>query len=244
VPQVISYKTVNSFDLDKFIFNTGLYIDIYISVVKKFDIEIGRLTERAKTEADEKGVESFDARSFVDRLVSSADLKIIDRMRTDAVREVDLLNEGGWDLIDYATNDALSVITTYGDPEVQRRKMADAGIIDKVAYLVTGRTEKGRLFRKWKDPSGGYRIPIDEIIIPPKQRFHIDTEIHVDTIVHGDDKANSFKGAPDKDFVGYLYRNPKYEVLPSQEGDVPSSVIVVASLRQIIELERERKSAQ
>jgi hypothetical protein len=234
--------TAFSMDLDRFILNTELGTEIYVSVVKDFDYVIGMLTEQKYKDCVAIG-ESFDARSFVAELVTPENLKKIDDANSDAVKGVDLLNPGARELIEYVADDSIGFITTYAkNPETQVRKMTDAGIGEYVPYLVTEQLAKGKIFNGWKDVKGGFNIPLNEITFPVSQYGDIGTELHVDRIAHGDDKASSFVGVPNEGFAGYLYRNPDYEVLPSQKGEVPDSVIVVAGLRQIIEIEKKRKS--
>lgn len=242
MPEKISETTAFSMDLDRFILNTELGTEVYVSVVKDFDYVIGMLTEQKYKDCVAKG-ESFDARSFVAGLVTPENLKKIDDANSDAVKGIDLLNPGARELIEHAVEGSIGFITTYAkNPETQVRKMTDAGIVEHVPYLVTEQLAKGGIFNAWKDPDGGFNIPLNEITFPISQYGDTDTALHVDRIAHGDDKASSFEGAPNENFTGYLYRNPDYEVLPSQNGEVPDSVIVVAGLRQIIEIEKNRKS--
>jgi len=244
MPERARETTAFSMDLDRFVLNTELGTEIYVSVVKDFDSVIGMLTEQKYKDCVAIG-ESFDARSFVAGLVTPENLKKIDDANSDAIKGVDLLNPGARELIKYAADGSMGFITTYAkNPETQVRKMTDAGIVEHVPYLVTEHLDKGSIFNAWKDPNGGFNIPLNEITFPVSQYRDMDAAIHVDRIAHGDDKAGSFEGAPNEDFTGYLYRNPDYEVLPSQNGEVPDSVIVVAGIRQIIEIEKNRKSLQ
>jgi len=242
MPERINEKTAFSLDLDRFVLNTELGTEIYVSVVKDFDYVIGMLTEQKYKDCVAIG-ESFDARSFVAELVTPENLKKLDEANSEAVKGVDLLNPGAKELIEYVAGESIGFITTYAkNPETQVRKMTDAGIVGYVPYLVTDQLAKGKIFNIWKDPDGGFNIPLNEITFPASQYRDMEETLHVDRIAHGDDKASSFEGAPNEEFTGYLYRNPEYDVLPSQTGEVPDSGIVVASLRQIIDLEKKRKA--
>lgn len=236
-----SEKTFYSLDLDRFILNTELATDYYIDIVTRHNPSVGKLAAEALKASEDSG-HSFDVRSFVAGLISPDDLKKIDDDYSEYVKDIDLLNDGARDLLEYTAGYARGVLT-YGNPETQLRKMADAGILGEVPYLVTPNPAKGEEFSSWKMPDGRYSVPIGRFVVPLVQTAtDRPSSIIVDRVVHGDDKPASFDGKPD-DMEGYLYRDPSKVVLPSQTGEAPSGVVEVASLKDIVRIEKERNAS-
>jgi len=147
-----------------------------------------------------------------------------------SVKSSSLLNPGAKELMEHlALSEHEYGILTYGSLRWQEFKLR-ASRLDRVPYLVTGQKEKGSLIASWQQPNG-------EFIIPGQLLAHSEQSALSPSVILVDDKPDSFIGLP-LGVRGYLYQNPQYEILPSQQGEVSSSVTIINNFLQVVDTEQ------
>lgn len=120
------------------------------------------------------------------------------------------------------------MILTYGGEAWQRAKLARAGLAE-VPTLIMTHAAKAKEIESWRDDDG---FSLDTAAIMHGDRL----PVSVCEIVLVDDKAKAFAGAG-KDVRGYWVKTG--ELLASQQGTVPSQVVSVSSLIDILTREFE-----
>jgi len=216
-------------DLDRCLLDLNETMRRYNELVAQQYSSIGPRLDRASRTAVANG-DSFDTYKYLAVELGDRAVEELDAMFVKSVENSDLLNPGAKELMEYlALSEHEYGILTYGSLRWQKFKLR-ASRLDCVPHLVTGQKEKGSLIASWQQPSG-------EFIIPGQLLAHIGQSALFPSVILVDDKPDSFIGLP-LGVRGYLYQNPQYEILPSQQGEVSSSVTIINNFLQVVDTEQ------
>jgi hypothetical protein len=218
-------------DLDRTLADTQHLYKVLDTVLERdTTVKVDQLyEERAATES-EGGV--YNTIDHVKRLLADASSDITwqqvqQAFISEAQRDKAALEPHAAELLQLLDDNNLPHgILTYGSEAWQLAKIEATGLME-VPHLVTQIKEKGRLLAGWKHTDGSFIVP------PSMTRDFI--PLVVDSIVFLDDKAISFKDIP-TGVQGVCVRSPSGELLPAQQGELPSSVTTVVGLNGAIEL--------
>lgn len=222
-----SVKEFWAIDFDRCIGNvdtlSGLFGDILQEKGALVDVEG---LNAARTQQEAIGG-SFDVLTYVERALSDDALYhelLAEYLRRAEPVRATLVNPGTYELFDYL--DARSIpygIVSYGNQGWQSLKIAAAGY-SQVPYYILSHSRKGEIVANWQSAEG--------FVIP--QVLATKGGLVSDKVVLVDDKAVSFTGLP-VDARGYWVRPA--QLMVSQKGSVPASVMTVGSLLEVVETE-------
>lgn len=216
-------------DLDRCLLDLNETMRRYNELVTQQYPSLGARLDRASRTAVASG-DSFDTYKYHAAELGDRAVEELDAIFVKSVENSSLLNPGAKELMEHlALSEHEYGILTYGSLRWQEFKLR-ASRLDCVPYLVTGQKEKGSLIASWQQPGG-------EFIIPDQLLAHIGQSALYSSVVLVDDKPDSFIGLP-PGARGYLYKNPQYETLPSQQGEVSGAVTIIDDLRQVVESEQ------
>ncbi len=216
-------------DLDRCLLDLNETMRRYNELVTQQYFSIGPRLDRASRTAVVNG-DSFDTYKYLavelgDRAVEELNARFV-----KSVKSSSLLNPGAKELMEHlALSEHEYGILTYGSLRWQEFKLR-ASRLDRVPHLVTSQKEKGNLIASWQRPSG-------EFSIPGQLLAYIGQPALFPSVILVDDKPDSFTGLP-LGARGYLYQNPRYEILSSQQGEVSSRVTIINDLRQVVDIEQ------
>ena len=216
-------------DLDRCLLDLNETMRQYNELVTQQYPSLGAQLYRTSRAAVASG-DSFDTYKY---LAAELDDRAVEELNAFFVKSVEnssLLNAGAKELMEYLDlSEHEYGILTYGSLEWQEFKLR-ASRLDCVPHLVTDQKEKGRLIASWRRPNG-------EFAVPSRLLAHIGQSAVYSSVVLVDDKPTSFIGLP-LSARGYLYKNPQYETLPSQQGNVSGTVTIIDDLRRVVESEQ------
>ena len=133
-----------------------------------------------------------------------------------------LLYDDAWPLLTALDDRHIpTMILTYGENDFQRLKL-EATQLHKYEYIISDIPHKGGLIAEWRRGEG---------YLPPGWPDGSEAR-HVLLV---DDKAIAFAGLPD-DCRGAWLQRPDEPMLPSQLGEIPSTVTDIASLGDCLTL--------
>ena len=212
-------------DFDRTLADSDKLLQVFIEITNQYIVLPLSQVEKIDTDVKAKG-DSFDTASYVrNHLADQDQLDIWDRLQKQFIHESRALNmllPGASELLHVLNQNQLSHgILTYGNPMWQHLKLAAAGF-NHVHRIVTTNKHKGLLISSWLKEDGLFHLP---------QEFGGGT---THKIVLIDDKAASFEGFPSKPSMGYQVLDLA-TALPAQLGDVPSNVMHVTTLREVID---------
>lgn len=229
-------KTFFALDFDRCLGRVDAYFDLMKTTLAKHALELeGPQLDSARREIEQAGGTFFLLPYLLDYgIISEQALSLVERefLQLAAERpQTEFLEDGALELIDYIRSQELPCgIVTYGYPRWQQLKLR-ASRLD-VPFVITEHVSKAEVVGAWKTTRGTFWIPPLFVSGHPRG-------IEVDEVVLVDDKALGFAGLP-TGARGYWVKSE--QLLPSQMGQVPSSVVTVASLKSIITLEKERRT--
>jgi len=225
VPEKSNNNVFIALDLDRTLFNTATYADTYIDLVAQSNPDLADRTRKAQIAAESVG-ESFYVRRYIsqnasDELVHNLDDKIV-----AACEGTDLLNPGASELLAYLDQRGYNYgILTYGERTSQELKLR-AGHLESIPLLVTSNPSKGLLIAGWRDQDS------DEFMVPGEL-----TGLGRAALFSGvrlvDDRARSFVGLPDHNFVrGYHYQ-PTSTMITDLSDILPKNVKTIQALSEV-----------
>lgn len=178
-------------------------------------------------EAEKRAVEasrgSFDVLGHISGQVGSDTLEQIKEEFVAHADPGNLLYDGAVELFDtLERRGAPYLILTYGGQDWQALKLKAAGLFDR-RHLITDEKDKGRLIAGWKQADSG-------LYVPPTDDG---PELAAESVVLIDDKPSSFDGLPG-DCKGILVRHNGEVLKASQNGEIPSNVVAVGGIREVI----------
>jgi len=218
-----AYAEFYLLDLDRTLLDTEKAAELLRNAVSWHNAQLAILLGQKIEDYTLLG-ESFSMRDFILEQVGEAETAKIETKFIELAADQDLLNTGAHELIAYIRSKpgAGVGILTFGSPEGQAMKIAAAGMSD-IPFLVTGETFKGEQISSWRDERGIYNLP-EEL-----------SGASATTIVFVDDKPFSFKGLAG-DCRGYWI----HSLYDAGKEKIPSYVVPVEKLTDIIQLERAR----
>ncbi len=222
-------KNFFALDLDRCLLDlnetTRLYNELVIERYPSIGTQLDRVSRAAVSKGDSFDIYQYLATKLDDRAIEDLNLSYI-----KAVENKNLLNDGASQLMEQlALSEHEYGILTFGSLRWQEFKLRASGL-DRVPHLITGQKEKGRLIASWRQPSGEFIVP-DQLLAQFGQSGIFSSVILVD------DKPDSFTGLP-AGARGYLYKNPRYKTLPSQQGGISGAVTIIDDLRQVVDNEQ------
>lgn len=209
-------------DFDRTLADSDKLLNVFIGIAQQY-ISIPReRIEAANADVKARG-DSFDTASYVrDHLADSGELDRWSELEKQFIHEsraFNMLLPGANELLAVLSErDERYGILTYGNPLWQHLKLTAAGF-NHVHRIILAQKEKGRLVASWQRDDGFFHLP---------QEFGGGT---AEKIVMIDDKAVSFDGFPGAPSQG-LYVVDKANILPSQQGTIPSNVLHCQTLDQ------------
>ncbi len=212
-------------DFDRTLADTDKLNDVFFAIVEQYAIISRQELKKADEDVKRQG-DSFDTAGYVrDKLRDSGRSHDWQRLEKQYIHESHSLNmllPGAAELLAYfASHDLRYGILTYGNPLWQRLKLAAAGF-NHVPRIIMTNKEKGRLVRSWQQPDKTFVLPSE---------FGGGV---ADVITMIDDKAVSFGDFPYAPSRGYWVLDSAHE-LPSQQGSVPSNVIRLTALTEVMD---------
>ncbi len=217
-------KTFFVLDLDRCLLDLDETMGHYSEFITRHHPAIGNRLDRACRVA-ELNSDSFDVYKYLAMELGEAAIEELNELFISAVENEDLLNRGVGELTDrLALSEHDYGIMTHGSLKWQTLKLRASGL-DRVPHIITGQREKGSLIASWQQPGG-------EFMVPNQLLSQFGQSAIFSSVILVDDKPDSFTGLP-SGARGYLYRNPQYESLLSQRGDVPDTVTIIDDLRQV-----------
>lgn len=212
-------------DLDRTLFNTSAYADIYIDLVAQTNPELADRTRQAQIAAESVG-ESFYVRRYIGQNTSEELVHDLDNRIIAACEGTDLLNPGASDLLTYLEWKGYNYgILTYGEPVSQELKL-QASHLGAVPFLVTSQPNKGALISDWRDQDS------DEFMVP-SELTGLGRAALFSGVALVDDRARSFVGLPDHNRVrGYHYQ-PSGMAITDLSGVLPKNVKTIRTLLEV-----------
>lgn len=216
-------------DLDRCLLDLNETMLRYNELVTQQYSSLGARLDRASRTAVASS-DSFDTYKYLAAELGDRAVEDLNAMFVKSVENSSLLNAGAKELIEYLTSSEHEYgILTYGSLRWQEFKLRASGL-SRIPHLITDQKEKGRLIASWRQPSGEFIVP-DQLLAQFGQSGIFSSVILVD------DKPDSFTGLP-AGARGYLYRNPRYKTLPSQQGGISGAVTIIDDLRQVVDNEQ------
>lgn len=114
---------------------------------------------------------------------------------------------------------------TYGGEVWQKAKLNAAGL-GSAPHIIVDSKQKGDVISRWYQPN-------EKVFTVP---FPDGSRMVAASICLVDDKAQAFTGMPEQ-ARGYWVQSE--ELLESQRGEVPASVVPVSSLTDVVEKEKK-----
>lgn len=220
-------KAENEFyvvDFDRTLVDSDKLLAVFIEVARHYiDISDEQIA-KADNDVKQRG-DSFDTAGYVrDQLASRGESDKWNDLEKRFIHESRALNyllPGAAELLEWLSENGKNYgILTYGNPLWQRLKLTAAGF-NHVQHIIIEQKEKGKLISTWLNLEGVFRIP---------DAFGRGS---ADKIIMIDDKAVSFEGFPSGVSKGYWVLDSSNE-LPSQQGTVPSNVMRVNNLYEVL----------
>lgn len=212
-------------DFDRCLSNTDALFEVFYATVDEHaELDREELVRERRAIEDKGG--SFDQISALRTLLGESDVKeFIDTFVKRALSH-DLLSEGSRALLGRLIERNIPHgIVSYGNSDWQQIKIQASGVGD-VPRLITPHSRKAEIVNSWWDDRGGFLVP----------RELSDSGVHVETVILLDDKAVAFNGLSEY-AKGYWIKSPHATLLPSQVGTVPSNVVEVFGLSEVIKRE-------
>lgn len=212
-------------DFDRTLADNDKLLEVFLQVADEYIDLPPEQIQAAAADVSKRG-DSFDTAGYVrDHLAARNRLDDWDRLEHWYVQEtksLDMLLPGAAELLELLDrSDYRYGMLTYGNPLWQRLKLA-AARLNHIPHIIMTTKEKGNLITSWRQMS--------EYVLP--QEFGGGT---VEQIILIDDKAASFADFPVHPCRGYWVL-PQGGELPSQKGTVPSNVVRVSSLYDVIDI--------
>jgi hypothetical protein len=206
-------------DYDRTLGDVSAAMDRLLTVAGQYGIDTAEITAaQAQVEADGG---SFDPLAFVETALSAEDFAAFSEDFV-ATEQPALLYSDAQRLLDrLSDNDIPIVVMTYGtNPQWQRLKLAASGYTGAVKIMDD--TDKGRDMEDMRSADGTF----DFAAGAAGGR----ATLHAAKLGLVDDKRKSFAHLP-ADSDGYLIQ--RGEQLPSQQGELPDRVKIIASLDEL-----------
>ena len=231
--RVDKHHTFFVLDFDRTLADSDKLLRAFIEVVNQYiDLPLEQV-EKMNADVRRKG-DSFDTATYVrDRLLAHHTKEDWDRLEKQFIQEsrpLDMLMPGAAELLDFLEENQLPYgVLTYGNPLWQRLKLA-ASKFNHVRRIVTTNKYKGELIASWQQENGAFILPGEF------------ASAHAQRIVLIDDKAQSFRGFPEQNAIGYQVVDYA-QLLPAQSGALPRNVTHLPSLSELIPILAKEHSA-
>jgi hypothetical protein len=213
-------------DVDRFLLDTAKAVDVFVTIGSEQGVINPDEITQAQHSIQESGG-SFDVLGYLEgQGVTPESMKHLCLAFAHSGAADELLYTDSQSFLDeLKTNNAATVLLTYGKREWQTAKLFAAGL-SEYKRIITPVKRKGELISTWHLEADRYVAATDagELLV-------------AQTVNLGDDKAESFVGLP-ADCRGYLLQRPGEKALKSQVGEVPANVAIVRSIAEILPLHR------
>jgi len=229
-----SIETFYVIDYDRCLGNFDATMSLINDITEDMSTLSGENLKRANDEVKASG-RSFMILKYLKDNDPDLDLDAVQKefIRRARTLPKSLLEPGALELIDYLrSQDYQHCIMTFGDEQWQTTKIVAAGLSDTTT-LVVGHERKSHIISQWQDrATGKFNIP--------GECFTSKTPKLANEVVLIDDKLNAFVGLSE-DALGYLVSRDK-STPTNPMIKFSRNVVQIASLNEIINLEKLRKS--
>lgn len=218
-------------DFDRTLGATSTIASKFTSFIGRENEELGAIISSKQHKIESSGG-SFDIVDALRHHIGTKALQAYMDTFIELQQDMSFLNEGAASLIDaiQESNHHLGILT-FGGKQWQEMKLRAATLERYDRMIVAEKGKKALLIASWYDKD--------------QEKYQLPDEFGgglVDEVVLVDDKAIEFSGLPENGSArGYLFRDMSIPILPSQqavsEGDIPTTVTVVASLSEVVEKE-------
>ena len=220
-------------DFDRCLGNIEGSFDILKEVVHDLGVVDRQVFKSMREEVESDGL-TFSALEQITKRTPSVNLDDIEKLYLERANlEPDnLLEPGAMEFINFLRKTSINFcIMSFGDVRWQTIKIQSSGI-GMVPMAIVGNVKKSDYIRKWLDRgSGTFQIP---------ERFFVDNMSKMSNeVVLVDDKISAFENLP-KEARGYYVSGSSSKYLTKQIGKLPSSVIHISHIDEIITYESKK----